>query len=313
MRCFTMISSAASLAMTDNPDEVDLDGTVTWRELLAETEALLARCDADSPKLEAKWIVEEVTGATGAEFAVALDGLATTRGVAHLDALVGRRCSGEPIQYVLGHWAFRSIDLLVDRRVLIPRPETEVVAGLAIAELDRFRPDGGGLVVDLGTGTGAIGLSIASERPGHRVLLTDASADALAVARANLVGLGRAARGVEISEGSWFDAVPDQYLGQFDVIVSNPPYIAASEQLPASVTDWEPEAALRSDDDGLADLRFLVEQASEWLAPTGALVLEIGHRQATDLARSSEALGYETVVHCDLAGLDRALVFRRAK
>lgn len=309
----TRTSSVVLPVMTDGSDAADLDGTVTWRELLVETEQLLEGAAADDPQLEARWIVEEVTGSSGSEFPGALDGLATTRGVAHLDALVRRRRAGEPIQYVLGHWSFRTIDLLVDRRVLIPRPETEVVAGIALAELDRSRPDGGGTVVDLGTGSGAIGLSIASERPGHRVLLTDASGDALAVARANLVGLGRAARGVEIAEGSWFEAVPDDYLDSCDVIVSNPPYIGRSEQLPASVTEWEPEAALRAEEDGLADLNFLVENGGRWLRPGGVLVLEMGHRQATDISRRGESLGYATTVHCDLAGLERAVVLRRGE
>lgn len=296
---------------SDDHDQDSLDGTVSWRALLDETEALLRRSGVtENPGLEARWIVEEVTGTAGAEFTTALDGLATTRGVAHLDALVERRTKGEPIQYVLGHWAFRSIDLLVDQRVLIPRPETEIVTGLALDELKRLRPEGGGTAIDLGTGSGAIGLSIAVERPGTRVLLTDRSADALAVARANLAGLGMAARGVEISQGSWFDAVPDRYRHECDVIVSNPPYVAPDEVLDASVADWEPHEALRAADRGLNDLKHLVKQAGQWLRPGGAVVLEIGHTQTQEITTHGEQLGYICSVHKDLAGLDRAVVVR---
>ena len=179
------------------PDH-DLDGTVSWGALLAETRLVLESVESvGNPRQEAKWILEEVTGTSGVEFADAMMGLATAKGVAHLDALVARRRAGEPIQYVLGHWAFRTLDLMIDGRVLIPRPETEVIAGLALAELDRAPSKA--TVVDLGTGSGAIGLSIAAERPGTQVLLTDASADAIVVARANLAGLGIVGSAVQIA------------------------------------------------------------------------------------------------------------------
>ena len=214
------------------------------------------------------------------------------------------------MQYVLGHWAFRSLDLMVDQRVLIPRPETEAVAGLALAELDRLRPNGGGTVVDLGTGSGAIGLSIAVERSASSVVLTDQSNDALTVARANLAGLGMAARNVEVAHGSWFEAIPHRYFGQCDVIVANPPYISTSEVLADSVANWEPEVALRSGVSGLDDLRILVSGAGAWLCAEGALVLEMGTGQTTEIAKLLEAEGFTTVIHHDYAGHDRAVVAR---
>ena len=143
---------------------------------------------------------------------------------ADLDAMVARHLAGEPLAYVLGHWSFRHLDLAVDRRVLIPRPETEVVAGVAL-ELARglARPL---TVADLGTGSGAIGLALADELPldGVTVWLTDASADAIDVARANLAGLGRRGRNVRIAIGSWFDALPAGTT--LDLAVANPPYVA---------------------------------------------------------------------------------------
>ena len=300
--------------MSDQTNGPDLDGTITWRALLDETRMLLERSGVtENAQIEARWIIEEITGETGPELSEVLDGLATTRGVAKLDALVARRSAGEPIQYVLGHWAFRTIDLFVDPRVLIPRPETEIVTGLALDELDRLRPAGEGVVADLGTGSGAIGLSVAVERPGARVVLTDASTDALTVARANLTGLGRAARDVEITEGSWFDALPERYLGEFDVVISNPPYIGTGEELASSVLDWEPESALRAGESGMDDLLHLVENAAEWLRPAGSIVLEMAAGQTTVIAARGADLGYSTSIHNDLAGIDRAVVLRRGE
>jgi len=293
--------------------EETVEHTVTWGELLAETEGLLRRSGiVDNTATEAKWMMEEATGERGAGLIDLLGMEATVRGVSHLDQMVERRVAGEPIQYVLGSWAFRTLDLMVDQRVLIPRPETEVVAGLAIAELDRQRPDGGGIVIDLGTGSGAIGLSIVAERAVSRVLLTDASRDALSVARANLAGLGLAGRIVEVAHGSWFGAVPNDLLGECDVIVSNPPYVRTTDDLPAAVVDWEPATALHAGADGLEDLNLIVAEASRWLRPHGALVLEMDPSQVSIVSQRLEAGGFLTEVQQDLAGLDRAIVARLA-
>jgi release factor glutamine methyltransferase len=288
------------------------DGTVSWRELWAETTDRLERSGIGQASLEARWIVEEASGLEGPDLVPGLDGPATVRGVAHLDAMVGRRVAGEPIQYVLGHWAFRHLDLLVDRRVLIPRPETEQVVEVALAALDRscghrsagHRPT----VADLGTGSGAIALAVATERPGTRVWATDRSSDALAVARANLAGLGMAASGVRLVEGSWFEPLPGQLRGALDLVVSNPPYIGAAEPLDTSVTDWEPMEALVPGPEGTEDHEQIVAGAAEWLAPGGALVLEIGHGQAATVRTILDGHGLvDVTVHRDLAGLDRAV------
>ncbi len=291
--------------------EDDLDGTIAWRDLLEETRGRLERSGVvDDPRTEARWIVEDVLGVSGAEYHDLLDALATVRGVAKLDRMVDRRVVGEPIQYVLGHWAFRSLDLLVDSRVLIPRPETEVVAGIAMEELRRLNPDGG-VAVDLGTGSGAIGLSIATECPGATVVLTDASEAALAVARANLAGIGMAGASVEIHAGSWFAALPERLKGAIDVVVSNPPYVTDDAELPPSVAEWEPESALRAGPDGLNDLRELVSGAAEWLAPSAVIVLEMDPEQTAAVVELGEATGWSGEVRADLAGRDRAVVLRR--
>ena len=288
------------------------EGTIAWREVLAETEHRVVA--AGLPAQEAHWIVEEASGSGPGG---SLDDPVTARGMTHHDAMVGRRLAGEPLQYVLGRWAFRGLDLMVDPRVLIPRPETEVVAGLALAEVDRVaagRTDSPVQVADLGTGSGAIGLSIAVERIGTRVWCTDVSTGALAVARANCAGLGRPARRVTLAEGSWFEALPTELKSSLDVVVANPPYVDRAGDLPVEVVAWEPAEALFAERDGRADLEALVDGAPTWLAPGGALVLEMSPDQAGDLADRAREVGFdEAEIHLDLAGRDRAMVARLSR
>ncbi len=291
----------------------NVDGTVTWRELLAEAAARLdaagvsATCDTD-----ARRIVAEAAGAADGELFLHLGRPATVRGVARLDEMVARRCAGEPLQYVLGHWAFRSLDLMVDRRVLIPRPETEQVVEVALAELDRLggseRPT---TVVDLGTGSGAVALSVAVERVRASVWATDASADALDVARANLAGIGRAGARVRIEQGSWFDALPDVLHGSVDLLVSNPPYVATTAELPAEVVEWEPTGALFSGPDGTDDLRTILTGALDWLTGDGVVVCELSPEHADAVAGLASEHFAETEILADLTGRSRMLVARR--
>jgi len=291
-------------------ERVVSDGSVSWRQLWNETASLTGRP-------EARWLCEEASGCFGEEFADVLDAPASAGSVAHLDAMLSRLQTGEPLQYVLGHWSFRRLDLLVDRRVLIPRPETELVAERAIALVrQRVGQSAGPLVVaDLGTGSGAIGLALAAELPRGSVAvwLTDSSPDALDVARANTVGLGMAGECVRFAEGSWFAALPDALRGQLALVVSNPPYIAKDDaQVAANVRDWEPHAALFAGDDGLADVRAVVAGAAQWLAPGGWLVMEIGAGQRVAVCELMVTSGLTQVeVFGDLAGLDRIAVGRR--
>lgn len=287
------------------------DGTVSWRELLAEAEAVLGGRPGGA--LDARRIVEDVAGATGAELLDVLDDLVTVRGVARFDALVARRRAGEPLQYVLGHWAFRRLDLFVDRRVLIPRPETELVAEITLAEVDRIaRSRTPVRVADLGTGSGALALAVASERAVTEVWATDVSDEALAVARANLAALGRSATRVRIGAGSWFAALPADLAGRLDVIVSNPPYVADGDVLDPEVADWEPGLALRAGPRGLDALEVVVAGAGRWLAEDGALVVELAPDQAHVVADLARASGFDAVdVLTDLTGRDRIVRARR--
>lgn len=307
------VDALASAAEAAAPPE---DATVPWRALLAETAHLLTEGGVAAASAEARWILERATGLEGADLVLGLDEPATVRGVAHLDAMVARRLAGEPIQYVLGSWGFRTLDLLCDRRVLIPRPETEQVVEVALTRLDAVllsRPGGHRPVaVDLGTGTGAIALSIAVERPGTDVWAVERSADALAVARANLAGLGMGGTRVRLAEGSWFEPLPGDLRGGVDVLVSNPPYVAAHEELPVAVVGWEPVDALVPGPTGLEAYEVLVAGAAEWLAPGGALVLEIGTTQGEDVVALARTAGLVDVdVHPDHAGHDRTVVAHR--
>lgn len=287
------------LRMTD-------DGTVSWRDLLAQATASL-------DDQEARWLCEEVAGRRGSAFSLGLHEPATEREVARFDALVSRRAAGEPLQYVLGSWAFRTVELMVDRRVLIPRPETEVVAGVALEVLATLPAPA--RVADLGTGSGAIALSVAAERPlgSVEIWACDVSHDALDVARANLAGLGRRGTSVRIGHGDWFAALPPDLTGMFHLVVANPPYIAFDDaDIEAPVRDWEPAVALFADDGGLAAYRAICSGAPQWLAEGGWLVLEIGFRQAEAVTAICSAAGLvEVTVRPDLAGHDRVVSARR--
>jgi release factor glutamine methyltransferase len=279
----------------------DTSGAVTWRTLLNETIEVLGE------RPQARWICETACGLDGDEFLAELDEPATERMVAQLDAMVARYRAGEPLAYVMGHWSFRTIELMVDRRVLIPRPETEVVAARAL-ELARGVA-GQRRVVDLGTGSGAIGLSLAAELPimGTEVWLTDYSTDAVDVARANAIGLGRAAANVRVCHGSWFEALPVDVRGEIDVVVSNPPYIADGDaEVAESVLEYEPHTALFAGDDGLDDVRTIARDARDWLRSGGWLVMEIGYQQGDAVKALLEGFGFvDVAIANDLTGRPR--------
>ncbi len=293
----------------------DLAGTVAWRALHAEAVERLAAAGLPSPEVDARRIVERASGNEGATFALGLSDLATIRGVATFDRLLARREAGEPLQYVLAGWGFRHLDLFVDRRVLIPRPETEQVVEAALGEARRIGGAGAGArpvtVVDLGTGSGAIALSMAVEHVWATVWATDASPDALAVARANIAGIGRPGGRVRIAEGDWFEALPDELRGEVDVVVSNPPYVADGDDLPAEVADWEPTDALVAGPSGLEHLERITAEAPGWLHPGGALVVELAPWQAATVAGLARSAGFDSAeVGQDLAGRDRFVVAR---
>jgi release factor glutamine methyltransferase len=245
-----------------------------------------------------------------------------------VERMVERRRAGEPLQYVLGTWAFRSLEVSVDRRVLIPRPETEQVVGYALEELRvavaAVVPGQAVVALDLGTGSGVIALSLAVEAEvaassSFEVWATEYYADALDVARANLSLLAGVdpftAAQVRLCEGSWFNALPPALAGHVQLLVSNPPYVSVSEweNLEPAVHDYEPRRALVAGETGLEVLELLVSGAPAWLAPGGVLVLELAPDQAGAVALKATSAGFDQVeVRPDLAGRPRALVARRS-
>ena len=215
---------------------------------------------------------------------------------------------GMPFQYAVGTAAFRHLTLAVDRRTMIPRPETEIIVDLVLG-----LADGGGRVADIGTGSGAIALALASEGRFDRVIATDVSEDALAVARVNLGTLSASCRDiVDFRQGDLLTPVQGERLR---AVVSNPPYISCAEagELPAAVRDWEPHVALFSGDDGMAAIRALVAGAPLVLEGGGVLVLEIDSGRAS-LARdaaAADARWRDVEIRMDLTGRERFLVARR--
>ncbi len=224
---------------------------------------------------------------------------------ARFRTLLARRAAGEPLAYLTGEREFWSLPLRVTPAVLIPRPETELLVELTLAQL----PAGPCGVADLGTGSGAIALALASERPAWRLDASDASAAALAVARDNARRLDLAAR-VAFHHGPWYAALPRGV--RYHALVSNPPYVASGDpHLTRGDLPFEPRAALAAGPDGLAALRALVDGAPDRLHPGGWLLLEHGHDQGAAVRALLRARGFVAVAtHRDLAGLPRATLGR---
>lgn len=288
------------------------DATLSWRDLIMESTRRLGDAFGGDRGQEARWLVERVSGYSAAELFLNGAEAASARSVAFFDELVTRRCTGEPLQYVLGQWSFRTLELHLTNDVLIPRPETEHVAGIAIAAAVSAARYGPPIVVDLGTGSGAIALSVATEVPSSLVWGTDVSEAAVRVARANLAGMGRAGTRVTLCLGSWFDALPSELAGAIDVLVSNPPYVSRGEAIPDDVRDHEPHLALFADDDGFECVHTVVSNAPVWLRPGGVIVVEMGETQterAVALASSVGLAEVETIV--DLTRRPRGITARR--
>jgi release factor glutamine methyltransferase len=223
-------------------------------------------------------------------------------------AAADKRARGAPLAYAVGHVNFRNLTLDVDERVLIPRPETELLVDLVLERCPR-----GGIAVDVGTGSGAIAIALATEGKFERVIATDISADALDVACANAQKYS--AGTIDFVHGSLLQT--PGVRRPLRAVVSNPPYVSFDEitDLPASVREWEPAVALLSGRDGLATTAQLVRQAADRLDVGGLLALEVDARRASLVAEvvSSDARYQEVSVQLDLAGRERFLLARRAR
>ncbi|RZJ15424.1 MAG: peptide chain release factor N(5)-glutamine methyltransferase [Haliea sp.] len=209
-----------------------------------------------------------------------------------------RRAAGEPLAYIVGHKEFFGLDLAVDARVLVPRPDTETLVDWALETLATPGMPAAAQVLDLGTGSGAIALALKKTRPALEVTAVDASAGALALATRNARRLGLP---VTFIEGNWLENVS----GHFDLIASNPPYVAADDPHLAALAH-EPASALAAGPDGLDDLRTIIAQAPAQLKPRGWLLLEHGYNQAEAVRELLVQRGFDAVQsRADLAGIDR--------
>ena len=255
----------------------------------------------DSPRLDAEHLLGKALGLSRVELYMHLDRPLTEPEREVYRELIRRRGEREPLAYVLGEWDFRRLTLAVDRRALVPRPETEIVVERVLALLDG-KPDPD--VLDVGTGTGAIALSIKDERPGARVTAMDLSRDALALAAENSRRTGLDVQFVaeDLVKGFGVDA--------YDLVVSNPPYVSPEEvdSLQAEIRDWEPRLALV----GTTQTRDVARHALTALRPGGYLVVEVADQRAGEAASMLEELGYEDVrLSPDLTGRERIAEGRR--
>ena len=251
-----------------------------------------------TPDLDAELLLVHILGTSRARLRSHPEEAASAAQSKRYTELLERRATGEPLAYVIGRRDFWSLRLTVTPAVLVPRPETELLVERALA----LRHEEFGRVVDLGTGSGAIALTLASERPGWQVAATDVSEEALAIARSNAESLDL--KRVQFLHGSWFEPLVGR---TFDLIVSNPPYVAEDDpamQDPA--LRHEPRGALTPGGDGMASLRAIIAAAPDYLERDGWLLLEHGSDQAAEVTRELVARGLRHVrSHRDLAGHER--------
>ncbi|WP_421532953.1 peptide chain release factor N(5)-glutamine methyltransferase [Lelliottia amnigena] len=261
--------------------------------------------ESESPRRDAEILLEHVTGKARTFILAFGETVLTANQQAQLSALLSRRKAGEPVAHLTGEREFWSLPLYVSAATLIPRPDTECLVEHALARL----PATACRILDLGTGTGAIALALASERPDCQITAVDVMPDAVALALRNAARLGF--NNVKIQQSSWFDALVGQ---QFDMIVSNPPYIDECDpHLSQGDVRFEPLTALVAADEGLADIAHIVTVSRQYLTAGGWLLIEHGWTQAEAVRALFTQAGYERVETCqDYGGNDRLTLGKMA-
>ena len=273
---------------------------LTVLDVIKRTSEFFAGKGIDSPRLNAELLIGHALGRKRMQLYLEFERPLSEGELEKIRPLVRRRAQHEPLQYILGETDFHGLRLKVDRRVLIPRPETEYLVELVVAAC--AAPPA--RILDLGTGSGAIALALAAAFPGSTVLATDLSADALALARENAAAAGLESR-VAFLASDWFAAVPPE---TFDVVVSNPPYLTPEEtaQTSVEVREFEPVHALTGRGGGAGDLDAIIAGARQFLKPGGLLALETGIAQHEHLLARLAAAGFaRTESKRDLTGRDR--------
>jgi len=277
---------------------------LTVLEVIKKTTDFFAAKGIESPRLNAELLVGHALGLQRMQLYLQFERPLTAAELEAIRPLVRRRGLREPMQYIIGETDFFALKLKVDRRALIPRPETERL--LEILTTRQVAPPA--TILDLGTGSGAIALGLARHYPSAQVTAIDLSDEALALARVNAAACGLAER-VTLLRSNWFAELPPE--ARFDLIVANPPYLSAEETAQAApeVREHEPAAALAAADGGLADLRAILAGAPRFLASGGWLALETGIAQHAELARLAADAGFKRTESLpDLTGRDRFLL-----
>jgi release factor glutamine methyltransferase len=272
----------------------------TVSEAIREAAARLSET-SDTARLDAELLMAEALGVSRSEMLLRHTGDPVPQFFADL---IARRMRHEPIAYILGHQDFYGRSFIVTPEVLIPRGDSECVVQAALDVMPKE-----GRMLDCGTGSGALLLTLLAERPGMEGVGIDNSLGALAVAAANAARLGVQDR-ARLLRLDWHDANWNSGIGQFDLIIANPPYVETTVQLAPSVREYEPDAALFSGADGLNDYRILIPQLRGLLRPNGVGVLEIGATQAEAVSDLARPAGFTVTMHRDLAGRPRALVLQ---
>jgi release factor glutamine methyltransferase len=289
-----------------------MTASTTIDALLAWARQVLDRAEIENAVQESRWLVGHALGLEPHHLVSQAEQPVSSEKKTQTESLVSRRAAHEPLQYILGTQEFCGLDFHVSPAVLIPRPETEVLLQEALRAVDLNKDS---VLVDVGTGSGCVAVTLATILSRARILAVDRSPEALAEAKANAERLTVADR-IEFIEGDLLSPLRDRGLtGQVDVIVSNPPYIAESEWagLQPEIRGFEPRSALVSGPKGTEFHERLLCDSREYLAPGGSLVMEIGQGQRPAVQQIAEQLGGYTPVEIakDGAGIERIVIFRR--
>jgi release factor glutamine methyltransferase len=279
--------------------------------LLQAEKSLRASNVTQTPRLDAEVLLADLLQTDRARLIVSHNDYVGPNVVQLFSRRMERRLQGEPVAYIIGKREFMELDFVVDSRVLIPRPETETLVEYII-DFARDRQVSG--ILDIGTGSGCIAVSLAVYLPKLSACATDVSPDAIEVARRN-AGRHHVLQRISFHAGPYYQPLPGSLKGSFDVIVSNPPYIPDAEYplLQKNVREYEPEAALRGGPDGLCPFRAIIAEAGQWLTCGGIVVIEIGEHQAAPAAEFMTATGRLALLDIveDLGGRQRVIVGRK--
>jgi len=267
----------------------------------------------DSARLDAELLLGCALGISREELIVAAARNLSLAESDRYEDLLKRRLNREPLAYITGHQEFWSLDFIVSSDVLVPRPETELLVEIALKELANLADTKLPRILELGTGSGAISVALATESPQAQIFATEISPAALAIARRNACRHG-VSKGIRFLQGDLFTALDQEHENDFDLVVSNPPYIPRGEisNLEAEVSRWEPRAALDGGVDGLNFYRLIAQEAPNYLRQGGVVAVEIGATMGSSvLALFRDSAAYLDIqVHQDYSGRDRVIIAR---